>query len=568
MDNSSYSEFLSRIALLLELKGDNPYKIRSYNNASRVIDSLENEVGDLIESGELIKLKGIGKGISENIFQFMERGSSDFFDQLENDVPEGLVEMTKIRGLGPSKVRKLYESLEISSLVELEYACIENRLIELKGFGDKTQSKILKELTLYKQYYSLFHLHYASSAVQLVASYLDADKNTVSTGVSGDVRRSIEVISSGALAVITKDYDSTLETLKNIEELSQVEIKDERRVKAVFNLAFPIRIHIINAVDYPLCLFYSTGSKKHLEDLENHASAKGFSLSEAGLQKSGKEIPLDTEQEIYTAVGLPFIEPELREGMGEVEAAEENRLPALVNNKEIEGVLHVHTEYSDGKNSILEMAQAVKDRGFKYLGITDHSRTASYAGGLSIEKLEKQGEEIKLLNSKLSGLTILHGVESDILKDGSLDYPDEVLAKLDFVIASVHSSFQMDIESMTERITQAIQNRYTRILGHPTGRLLLGRGPYEVDMERIIQACAKNGVAIELNANPHRLDVDWRLLRRCTDLGVRISINPDAHRIDMLDDLKFGIGTARKGWLEKKDILNSLPLDELLDLWR
>jgi DNA polymerase (family 10) len=570
MDNESVAEFLERIAMLLELKGENPFKVRSYRNASATVEDLEEEIGALAEEGRLTDLKGIGKGISEGIAEFMERGSSSLLDELEAAVPEGLVEMTRIRGLGPSRVKAIHKELGIASIGELEYACIENRLVELKGFGKKSQTAILNEIQLFKKYAQFFHMHYALDTLEGVARLLQEDERVLDVSLSGDARRYCEVVSLGRLVVSSKEPDAVLDLLASFDHLFNEFEGSDGFFEATHTYGIPVEIHIVGPERYPHRLLWTTGSDAHLKMLQDCATELKLALNEHGLFELDNPLPMKFthEDELYNALGLKPIPAELREGGDEIVAAARGGLPRLVETSDVRGILHVHTKYSDGSETIAEIAEAAQAAGYDYLGISDHSRAASYAGGLSIQALKKQGEEIRALNRKMKGFRILHGIESDILTDGSLDYPDEVLDELDFVIASVHSSLTLQEEVMTERIIKAVSHPATRILGHPTGRLLLGREPYQVDLDRVLEACAREGVMVEINANPHRLDLDWRRLKDCRRLGIRVAINPDAHRLDGLEDVRYGVGIARKGWLEKEHVANCLSAEELLRCWR
>lgn len=548
MDNASIAEFLSRIALLLELKGENPFKIRSFHNAANTAKSLEENLAELHERGELKKVKGIGKGIADNIGEYLLRSSSELLDFLEEEVPEGLVEMTAIRGLGPGRVKAIHDKLGVSSVGELEYACLENRLVELKGFGAKSQAAILKEIQLLKSYASFFHLHYALHTLVQCMEFLKTIDGVEEVAVAGQVRRSMEVVNVGSLVASSRAPEKVMESFKHCPVVTKVNVSGDGLCTALHEHGLPVELRVVPPDRFALALFQATGSPMHVEQVS--------------------AVTAESETDLYKASGLVYIPPELREGTGEVEAAKKGALPDLVEVSDLKGILHVHTTYSDGNHSIKEMAEAAMDLGFEYLGITDHSRAAAYAGGLSIERLELQAEEIKALNKELDNFHILHGIESDILKDGALDYPDDVLDKLDFVIASVHSIFRMDRETMTERIITAVRHPATRILGHPTGRLLLGREAYDVDLEAVLEACREHGVMVEINANPHRLDLDWRWLEKCRELNILVPINPDAHRIETLGDVRYGIGIARKGWLEARHVANCLPLDALMEHWK
>ncbi|MFH2001240.1 MAG: PHP domain-containing protein [Planctomycetota bacterium] len=491
-------------------------------------------------------------------------------ESLETEVPEGLLDLVALRGLGPVKVKTLYQKLGITTLGELEYACQENRLNELKGFGEKTQEKILKEIQLAKQYAGLFHLHYASHALEEVDALIRKEDGVIETATSGQVKRSLEVISRGELVVSCTQPEAFLDAVSGREAIGAVAERTMDCIRFNHPYGLPIDLHVVPPERFAARLCFTTGPAEHLALLEERARGRGYSLDRNGLFKIGSSQAeeIKDEAELYKALDLETIPPELREGKGEIDAAAERKLPALVGSDDLRGILHIHTVYSDGKNTLLEMADAAKAMGYAYIGVSDHSRTASYAGGLSIDQIQKQAREIKALNQGMAGFRILHGIESDILKDGSLDYPDKVLESLDFVIASVHSGFTMDEETMTQRIIKAIRHRATRILGHPTGRLLLGREPYAVDMQAVLEACAESRVMVEINANPHRLDIDWRLLDECRRLEIKVCINPDAHRVDGYHDIRFGIGIARRGGLGISDVANCLSAEELMDLWR
>jgi len=568
MENSEVAALLAETALLMELGGENPFKIRSYRKAADVIEAHDGDLAALHREGRLQSLSGIGKGIAGDLGGLLDEGALAVLEELKARVPPGLVEMTRIRGLGPVRVRAIHQALGVASLGELEYACLENRLASLKGFGLKSQQKLLVEINLLKSYAGRFHIHYALAALDEAAGHLGRTAGVRAAAFSGEARRRLETVGGGALVAAADEPATALDAFLASGAAVEVQERSAALARVALRGGFSVDVAIVPPRDFAARLLWTTGSPGHLAALRARAGDKGLELGEGGLFHGGKRVPADAESAVYEALGLAFIPPELREGAGEVEAAAAGGLPTLVERGDLRGVLHVHTTWSDGSETVATMARAAAEKGFEYLGIADHSRTASYAGGLSIEELHEQGQEIDELNRKGGAFRILHGVESDILPDGSLDYPGEVLENLDFVVASVHSSFHLDREAMTARLVRAVENPATSILGHPTGRLLLGREAYAVDMEAVLAAAARCRVMVEINANPHRLDLDWRWLARCRELGVRVCINPDAHGIPGLDDVDHGLGVARKGWLGRESVANTLPVQDLAALWR
>jgi len=564
MDNKEVSRILTEIGTLLELKGENPFKSRAYYNAALTVEKLGQDVNDLVKKGELPSIKGLGEALVKKITELAETGRLGYYEELKSSVPPGLSEMLSIHSLGPKKIRTIHEKLGITTIGELEYACVENRLVELPGFGAKTQEKILKGILQLKSYSGRHLYSKAVGEAEVLVEELKKCKDVIGLDVAGELRRKLETVGHIEIMVSSPmpgrviDYAASLTGAR--------EIKKQRC--GFISFALPSGIYcLIRAIDrerYPYVLRYYTGSETHNRMLAERAYRVGLSLTEGGLFKDGVPIPCTDEEAIFRSIGLDYIPPELREGTTEIEGAEKRILPRLITGDDIKGVLHVHTTYSDGLHSLEEMAEAARKAGYSYLGIADHSRSVAYAGGLSIERLKEQGLKIDELNRNLTVIRLLKGAEVDILPDGSLDYPDEVLSNLDFVIASVHSKFNMGSAEMTERIIKAIENHYVSILAHPTGRLLLSREGYTINIAEIIKAARRYNVAIELNANPRRLELDWRYLRQVKEAGVKVAVNPDAHRVEGFSDMAYGIGIARKGWLEAADVINTMSVGEVL----
>jgi DNA polymerase (family 10) len=526
MTNSEIADYLKLTANLLELLEENPFKIKSLLNASFKIDKLEADLS-LMTQQEIEKVEGIGKSIASKIYELNQTGHTQELQDLLVKVPSGVVQMMDIKGIGPKKVALLWKSLGIESPGELLYACNENRLVELKGFGDKTQAAIKKSIEFSlsnqgKYLYAEIEEEAESIINQLQKKYPHEQFNYV-----GAFRRKCEIIEQ--LEILTTKVDL---------DVNEVE----------FNVPIALEIKVATAQNYGSELFKLCASEEFL-----NAFATGY--GEIGNNA--------TEEEIFAIKNLTFIPPSLREHKVALTMAEKGNINDIVELKDITGIFHVHTKYSDGASTIKDMALAVQAKGMQYIGITDHSRSAFYANGLTAERVLQQHQEIDELNTSFAPFKIFKGIESDILNDGSLDYEEDILKQFDFVIASVHSVLKMDIERATNRLIKAIENPYTTMLGHMTGRLLLSREGYPLHFQKIIDACAANKVIIELNANPYRLDIDWRLIQSCIDKGVLISINPDAHSIKGLDDVQYGIHVAQKGLLSKQMCFNAKPLNEI-----
>lgn len=563
MDKNEVSQILSQLGTMMELKGENPFKARAYYAGARKVEMIPGDLHELVETGRLREIPGIGASLAESIQELVETGQLVYYQKLRESLPAGLFEILRLPGLGPKKVSKLYRELEITNLGELEYACLENRLVELKGFGAKTQEKILQGIENLKKYQNQYLYADVIDTAQDILQIVLGWPEVVKAELTGSLRRKKEVIKDIDIVVATDYPEKVMELLVKLSEVLEVLTRGLTKTSVKLKMGINLDLRAVQPAEYVYAVHHFTGSKEHNTLLRGRAKEMGLKINEYGIFRDEEKIVVQDEEEFFRVLGLSYISPELREGQGEIIAAEKDQLPKLIEAQDITGVFHNHTRYSDGVDTIEELAEACRKRGFKYLGISDHSQTAVYAHGLKVDDLKAQWAEIDAWNATDEDLYIFKGIESEILADGSLDYPDEILREFDFVIASIHSNFSGSTELMTERLVRAIKNPYTTMLGHPTGRLLLGREGYPLDIYRVIRACAEHQVLIELNASPYRLDLDWRYCRYAVEQGAIISINPDAHRLSGLDDLEYGLFVARKGWLTKEDVFNTRSVREI-----
>lgn len=565
MDKRTVANILNEIGLLLELKGENPFKSRAYYNAARIIEVLDEDLETLVKEGRLKDVKGIGEALEKKITELVTTGKLKYYEELKQSVPLGLVEMLKIPGLGPKKIKTLYDKLGITTIGELEYACIENRLLSLPGFGEKTQKKIFEGIQFIKQF-SGHHLYFEAyeEAVKL-KEYLESTGLVIRCEIAGSIRRKKEIVKDIDILATSAQPEKLMECFVNYQGIKDVVAKGDTKASVVLNSGINADLRVVKDEEFPYALHHFTGSKEHNTAMRHRAKAMGIKMNEYGLFKGDVLISCASEEEIFEKLNLCYIPPELRENAGEIEAAEKGEIPVLVEEKDLKGIFHVHTTYSDGRNSLTDIVQRARELGYSYIAITDHSKSAFYAAGLNEERLLEQWEEIEALNREYDDIVILKGIEVDILPDGSLDYSDDVLEKFDLVIASIHSHFKMGREEMTRRVVKAIENKYVHIIGHLTGRLLLSRDGYEIDVYEVIEAAREHGKVIEINSSPYRLDLDWRYIKQAKERGVKFAICPDAHSIEGLEDVKYGIGIARKGWLEAKDVINTYEIQQVLD---
>jgi len=557
MTKREIAAVLEEIAFLLELKGENPFKVKAYATGARVIESLPEEPAVLVQKGLLRNVKGIGQTLEGTVTELVTTGRSTLHQELLAAFPASLLEMAAIPGLGPKKIKAIYDQLGISSVGELEYACIENRLVGLPGFGQKTQEKILAGIRQYKRRQG-FHLY--ANVIEEAESILTALRGApgvVRADHAGEIRRRCEVVQSIMLVVAGGQPQSLIDALRAVPEVTQGEYQPETRTLVARSpQGLPVSIKLTEAAAYGWELLLATGTPEHVEALTRRLQARG--VHPQGATSGGA-----SEEAIYAAAGLPFIPPELREGHGEIELAESGCLPVLLEPGQIQGVFHTHTIYSDGSATLEQMVEATRTLGYRYIGISDHSQSAFYANGLKEDRIRAQHAEMAAVQKKFPDVRIFKGIEADILTDGAMDYPDEVLATFDFVIASVHSRFNLSEEDQTKRICRALANPYVTMLGHATGRLLLSRDAYRVDMKQVLDAAGAHGKIVEINANPHRLDLDWRLCGYAKEKGVKFSINPDAHSTEGLADVPFGVNVARKGGVTAQDVVNTLPVEAM-----
>ena len=565
MDKKAVAQVLEQIASFMELKADNPFRIRAFRTASRTLSSLPGDLRDALADGSLAGTKGVGPATLQIVTELAATGRATLLEELREQVPPGLVEMLAISGLGVAKIRQIHEALGIDSLPELEAAALDGRLAKLPRFGPKTSENILRGIAYLRRATAFRLSHHAAEEAEGLKQALEKLQGVTHAYVAGDVRRRAEIVKDLVLVLVADvPPASVFEQLSHLPGVHEFAGQDERRVTLRFTGGASAQIVVTTPVNLGAVLVQATGSEAHLEALTKHAAERGHNLSGAALWHASAFVSTPTEAHLYQALGLVEIPPELREGRGEIAAAAEGMLPRLVERSDLLGFLHCHTLYSDGTNTVEELALACQTAGYAYVGLTDHSQAAAYAGGLKADDLARQADEIDAVNGGLSSLRVLKGVEADILADGRIDYDAAVLRKLDFVIASIHTRFNLNAQEMTARLLTAMDNPYLTIIGHPTGRLMLSREPYGVDLDPVFEKAAARGIAMEINADPHRLDLDWRVLRRARDAGVTISIGADAHNVAGIGNVDYGVGIARKGWLGPGNILNTRTTDEFL----
>ncbi len=566
MAGKSIPQVLEEIAMLLEIKGENPFKTRAYYNAAKTLSGIE-DLEKMIRERRLKEIRGIGDAIAAKIEEYVNTGAVAYYEDLKREVPPSLLELLQIPNLGPKKIKVLYDQLNVTNVGELEYACKENRLINLPGFGKKTQEKILKGIEFIKQHKGEFLFGDVCHEAEEIKEELRKVASADFVEVCGSIRRRKEVVRDIDILVGSGDVERVSSYFAAMPGVGEVLLTGDTKTSCRLRSGIEADLRVVAEEEFPYALMYFTGSKEHNVRLRGIAKRQGLKLNEYGLFRDEGSLRCRSEEEIYRTFGLAYIPPELREDMGEIEAAEKGTLPELVIMDDIRGTFHVHTDFSDGIDSVAKIADAARRMGLSYIGIADHSRSAYYAGGLSVEDLRRQWDLIDAYNREHPDFRIFKGIESDILPDGSLDYFEDILMQFDFVIASVHSNFTMKREDQMRRIITAMKNPYTTMLGHPTGRLLLSREGFEIDMKAVIEAAAEHHVIIELNASPYRLDIDWRHLRHAKEKGVMISINPDAHATGGLTEIVYGVGIARKGWQEKKDVLNTRTAAEVAKIF-
>lgn len=563
MDKEEIVKILKEISVLLELKDENSFKIRAYQNAARSLEASDIDLGSDLKIKDLTSIKGIGIHIAEKIKELIDTGKLKSYEDLKKTLPPGLTEMLSIPTMGPKKIKYLFDNLGISNIGELECACMENRLADLPSFGEKTQNNILKGIGILKKFQGKFLFSDIIEEAESIHRKIQDFKYIKRSSLAGSVRRKKEIVKDIDIVASTDNSSKVMDFFTNLKEAKDIIARGDTKSSIRLKSGINIDIRTVDDFQYPYALHHFTGSKEHNTAMRTAAKKENIKMNEYGLFKNGELINCSDEKDIFNFFSMDWIPPELRENYGEIEAARNGTLPELIEEKDIKGILHIHTTYSDGNIDIEHACSHLQKMGFEYAGISEHSKTAAYAGGLKEEDIERYLDEIERLNQSYNDFKIFKGIESDILPDGRLDYNDRILSGFDFVIAAIHSNFNLNEEQMTERIIKAIENKFTTMVAHPTGRLLLARDPYKVDIIRIINAAAENNVDLELNASPFRLDLDWRMCKYAKEKGVKIFINPDAHNIKNLSDYLFGVNIARKGWLEKEDVPNTLTAKDM-----
>jgi DNA polymerase (family 10) len=592
MTKEEIAGVLEQIATLLELKDENPFKIRAYTNAARAIETFGANVSNFEDEEAVAKIPGIGKSIALKIKELAETGSLKYFQELSAEFAPGILGLFSLPGLGAKKIKALHDKLGISSIEQLQKACEQGRIAELPGFGETTQQKLCDAIARRAAHVGSFQFGQVAAEAEALRSDLAAHEAALQVDVAGSYRRRKEIVHDLDLLVATKEPEPITKFFVSHPLVESIIAQGPTKSSVRLRSGVQCDLRVVSTAEYPFALAYFTGNKEHNIEMRSRALKRGWTLNEYRLAKlpdsemvgsarradrtpqrgvsatkkkkpAGKIPSVRDEADLYRAVDLDFIPPELRENCGEFQAAENHSLPKLIEKENLRGTFHCHTLASDGHNSLEEMAEAAQELGLEYLGIADHSRSSVQGHGIDEKQLLAQVAAIKKLNKNFDGFRLFAGVECDILRDGSLDFPDEVLSQLEYVVASVHSAFGLSEADMTRRVIRALENPFVTMLAHPTSRLLLKRDPYQIDIPAVLDAAARTGTWIELNAASKRLDLDWRWWPLAKQKGVKCVINADAHRTERLQDLWFGIGIARKGWLTKEDVVNCLPLGKI-----
>ena len=574
MNKDQAAEILGNIATLLELKGENPFKSRAYSSAARTLETMTESLETLVAEKRLGEVKGFGDALQQKITELVTTGRLQYYEELKASIPAGLVAMLEMPGLGPKKIKSLNDELGIESVEQLEAACKEGKVAGLKGFGEKTQANILEGINRRRSYASKHRIGDAFSAAEPLLENLRSHPDVIRCSTAGSLRRHREVIGDIDLLASSKAPAEVIDFFTSQPGILNVIAKGETKASVLLEDGIQCDLRVVADKEFPFALMYFTGSKEHNIVMRQRAIERGLRLNEYGLFRSDSEtrdpallVACGTEEEVFEKLGLHFVPPELRENAGEFAVAEQEPFPRLLEWTDLKGSLHNHSNWSDGRMSIEDIAKAMRELGLAYWGITDHSRASFQANGLDTVRVRNQIREVRALNEKLADegidFRLLTGTEVDVLKDGRLDFPDDLLAELDVVVASIHQSFNLTEAENTARFVAVARNPFVHMLGHPSGRLLLEREPYKVDLRAVIDACAETGTWIELNANPYRLDLDWRVWPYAKSKGVKCVVNCDAHRFDDVGFLRIGAGIARKGGLTRDDVINTLPLEKL-----
>lgn len=571
MTADDVADALDEIGTLLELKGENAFRTNAYHNAARVVQQLPGDLKQMVAAGTLAEVRGIGEALALKITTLVSTRALPYLEELRASVPAGLVRMLRLPGMGPKKVKALYDALQIDSIEKLKAACASGEVAKQKGFGAKTQAKILEGIAYIDTLGNRVRIDYALPLGAMLLEQIRTFPGLVRSELCGSLRRRKETVADLDILVSSADAAPIMDAFVKLPQVVQVLGQGPTKSSVVAGLhvhgtkvTLQADLRVVADEQYPFALHYFTGSKEHNIRMRQRAIDRGLTLNEYALASDTRSVPCEDEAAIFAALGLPFIEPELREDTGEIEAGEANALPALVTDADIRGVFHNHTTYSDGTASLEEMAVAAKRLGFEYFGVADHSQSLTIARGLPPGAVRKQWAEIDRVNATGTGARILKGSEVDILEDGALDYNDDLLAGFDYVVASVHSLFGMAEADMTARVCKALSHPAVTMLGHATGRLLLKRAGYKINLDEVLKAAATHGKMIEINAQPSRLDLDWKYVKRAKAMGIPIVINPDAHSPGELSLYKFGVQVARRGWLTKADVFNTRGLADVM----
>ena len=567
--NADVAAVFEEMADLLEIEGSNPFRIRAYRNAARTLRDLPREVGMMLDEGEdLTEMPGIGEDLAAKIKEVVQTGTAAALEEHRKKVPKTLTDLLRIPGIGPKRAKALYHDLNIRTLDQLQKAAQDGLVRSLQGFGEKTERYILNQLKERAGEEKRFQLAVATQYAGALVTYLRESPGVKQVVVAGSYRRAKDTIGDLDILVTAASGSLVMDRFVSYPEVEEILAQGTTKASVRLACKLQVDVRVVPEDSYGAALQYFTGSKAHNVTLRQLAQQRGLKLNEYGLFKGRRRSAGVSEQEVYQALGLRFIEPELREDRGEIEAAQRRRLPSLVELDDLRGDLHCHSRASDGRDTIEALARAAQQRGYEYISINDHSQHVTVAHGLDRRRLMRQVREIDRLNGKLRGIAVLKSVEVDILEDGSLDLPDEVLKELDFTVCAIHYGFRRSRAQQTRRLLRAMDNRYFSILAHPTGRLINAREPYEIDLERVLEAARERGIVMELNAHPDRLDLDDRGCRLAKEIGVKVAIATDAHRVEGLDLMRYGVDQARRGWLEPGDVINTRPLAGLRRLLR
>jgi len=565
MNNWEIAQIFNEIADLLDILGESPYKSRAYRRAAHKLSTTYLDAVQLSREGRLQEIPGIGDALAKKIQALITTGKLRYYDELREKVPASLRQLLQIPGIGAKTAQIIYQNLKPRDLAELETAAREKRLRELPGIGSKTEEAILRGLETLASSKKRLLLHYAFAVAGEIKDYLKSLSGIKEASIAGSLRRGMETVGDLDFVAVAHDPLAVIKELATAPFLQELLTADNFQLSLMTKWGIRADILVVQPEYYATALQYMTGSKEHNEELSALASSLGWESSENGIYPGHGEPLPSSEEELYSILGMLYIPPELREGRGEIKAASKGVLPYLLEVYDLKGDLHVHSHWSDGVNTLEELALEARRRGYQYLAVTDHSKSLHVARGLTEERIWEQREEIHRINQRLSDFRLLAGIEVEIRPDGSLDFDDDLLAEMDIVVASVHSGFNQDEKTLTERVVRAMQNKHVDIIGHPTGRLLGRREPYPIDIEQVLEVAAATGTALEINSSPDRLDLSDRYIRRGKELGVRFAVNTDAHDLHYLDDLQYGVLQARRGWLEKDDVINTMSYEQLSD---